>query len=81
MVIMGDGLRTPGQPVDFPPYPTITRAPHFYPDFAESGKSEGSSRGTLSSFRRALGRRGAQPPLCQVDFNGSLPRRFPSLCD
>jgi hypothetical protein len=36
MVIMGDGLRTLGQPLDYPPYPTITRAPHFYPDGARA---------------------------------------------
>src|SRR3990167_1611904 len=32
VVIKGDGLRPIGKPTDSPPYPTITRAPHFYPD-------------------------------------------------
>ena len=31
-MIMGDGMRPFGKPADTPPYPTITRAPHFYPD-------------------------------------------------
>jgi hypothetical protein len=33
VVIMGAGLRPIGKPMDSPPYPTITRAPHFYPDY------------------------------------------------
>src|SRR3970282_328606 len=37
VVIMGDGLRPIGKPTDSPPYPTITRALHFYPDFLDSG--------------------------------------------
>ena len=33
VVIMGDGMRPLGKLTDLPPYPTITRAPLFYPDF------------------------------------------------
>ena len=37
VVIMADGLRPVGKPTDTPPYPTMLRAPHFYPDhFTES---------------------------------------------
>src|SRR3990172_2709958 len=32
VVIMGDGMRPLGKLTDTPPYPTITRASHFYPD-------------------------------------------------
>lgn len=32
VVMMGAGLRAIGKPMDLPPYPKITRAPHFYPD-------------------------------------------------
>lgn len=32
MVIMGDGMRPFGKLTDMPPYPTIARALHFYPD-------------------------------------------------
>ena len=32
MVIKGAGLRPIGKPLDWPPYPTIMRALHFYPD-------------------------------------------------
>ena len=32
MVMTGAGLRPIGKPMDAPPYPTIMRALHFYPD-------------------------------------------------
>ena len=32
MVMKGAGLRPIGKPLDAPPYPTIMRALHFYPD-------------------------------------------------
>jgi len=32
VVVMGAGLRATGKAAESPPYPTITRAPHFYPD-------------------------------------------------
>ncbi len=45
VVIMGDGLRPFGKPADLRPYPTITRAPHFYPDaFIEMSLMPLSSR-------------------------------------
>jgi len=37
VVIMEDGLRPIGKPTDLPPYPTIMRALHFYPDSFDSG--------------------------------------------
>ena len=40
MVIMGDGMRPLGKLTDTPPYPTITRASHFYPDCLDQNKSD-----------------------------------------
>ena len=38
MVMTGAGLRPIGKPMDLPPYPTIMRALHFYPDSVEASK-------------------------------------------
>ena len=51
MVIMGGGLRPSGKPMDEPPYPTIMRALHFYPDGAAS---RAASLGGCESLRRQL---------------------------
>ena len=52
MVIMEDGLRPLGKPMDSPPYPTIMRAPHFYPDCAREAFAPNGAASSRYLFQR-----------------------------
>jgi len=66
--IMGAGLRTIGKPMDTPPYPGMSRAPHFYPDRDRKSvqgadavsRAEGNT-GRRASASTCLALRGRRP--------------------
>ena len=56
--IMGAGLRPVGKPTDTPPYPTMLRAPHFYPDHLRASAPRSRAHVYQHSAQDCGGQRG-----------------------